>query len=148
MLNTSVSIESLILANHVEVVNGLLYVSGGGWTTHTRMVQPGSTPPQSQLGIALLAAVPWHQTNQEHQFIIELRDEDAKSIVTINAELNVGRSPGMRPGTMQYPPIVVPITFTFPRPGGYEIIARIEGVDGSERRWTFQVQDVSLAAAA
>lgn len=148
MLNKLVSIESLILANHVEVVNGLLYVSGGGWTTHIRMVQLGSTPPQSQLGIALLAAVPWHQTNQDHQFIIELRDEDAKSIVNINAKLNVGRSPGMRPGTMQYSPIAAPLIFTFPRSGGYEIVARIEGVDGSERRWAFQVQDVSLAAAA
>jgi hypothetical protein len=146
-LNEKVSIESLILANHVELVNDLLYVSGGGWTNHIRIIPLGSQPQLSHIGIALIAAVPWNQTNRNHTLIIELRDEDAKSIFSLTAQTNVGRSPGMRPGTMQYPKLALPINLTFPHAGVYEVVARVEGVTGSERRWAFQVQDVQPLAA-
>jgi hypothetical protein len=141
-MNQPVSIESLFLANHVESVNGLLYISGGGWTTHTRVVPIGGSPPLSHLGIALIIAIPWHRTNQTHTPIIEIRDEDAQVIANITAHLNVGRPPGMRPGTIQYANVGLPVDIVFPRPGAYEITANIQGVEDSERRWTFLVQDV------
>ena len=147
-LNKQVSIESLILANHVESVNGLLYISGGGWTTHHRVFPPGSPPLLSHLGLALIIAVPWHQTNQNHNLVIEIRDEDAKPMVNITAQLNVGRLPGMRPGTIQYPTIALPMNITFPHAGGYEIVTSIADVDDSERRWAFDVNDVQQLAAS
>lgn len=140
--NNKVSIESLLLANHVEQSNGLLYVSGGGWTTHTRMVTAGNPPPLSHLGLAVIVAIPWLETNQNHNLIIEIRDEDGNAIVNIAAQMNAGRAPGMRPGTMQYPVIALPMDMIFPHPGGYEIVAHIAGIDGSERRWQFEVRDV------
>ncbi|SRR6266705_5998860 len=141
-INETVSIESLILANHVESVNGLLYVSGGGWTTHNRVFTTGSPPPLSHLGLALIIAIPWHETNRNHNLVIEIRDEDANVLVNIAAQINMGRLPGMRPGTIQYPNIGLPMNLTFPHAGGYEIIARVDGVDGSERRWAFEVRDI------
>ena len=146
-LNEQVSIESLILANHVEAANGLLYVSGGGWTTHTRQASLGGPPALSHLGVALIVAIPWNQTNRDHRVMIEFRDEDANQVGNITAQMNVGRLPGMRPGTMQYFPIALSINMSFPHTGGYELVAHVEGIDGSERRWTFQVQDIQPLAA-
>jgi len=137
-----VTIESLILANHVESVNGLLYISGGGWMIHNRVVQVGGSAPVSHLGLALIVAVPWHQTNHTHNLIIEFRDEDANVIANIMAQLNVGRPPGLRLGTIQYANVGLPLDIIFPHPGVYEIVSRLEGLEGSERRWTFQVQDI------
>jgi hypothetical protein len=101
----------------------------------------------SHLGLALIIAVPWHQTNLTHNLIIEFRDEDANIIANIDSKLNMGRPPGLRPGTIQYANVGSPMDIVFPHPGDYEIVARIEGVEDSERRWTFQVQDISQMAA-
>lgn len=142
-----VTIESLILANHVESANGLLYISGGGWTTHRRAMPQGGATPLSHLGLALIIAVPWHQTNLVHNIIVEFRDEDANIIASITSQLNVGRPPELRPGTNQYANVGMSMNIGFPHAGDYEIVARVEGVEGSVRRWTFQVQDIPQLAA-
>ncbi len=142
-----VTVESLILANHVESANGLLYISGGGWTTHRRSIPSGDAMPLSHLGLALIIAVPWHQTNLMHNIIVEFRDEDANAIASITSQLKVGRPPELRPGTNQYANIGLPMNIVFPHAGDYEIVARVEGIEGSERRWTFQVQDIPQLAA-
>ena len=144
----SVSIESLILANHVESVNGLLYISGGGWNSHNRFVVPGNPPPLSHLGLAIIIAVPWHETNRMHSITIEFRDEDANAVIAnVNAQINVGRPPTLRPGTIQYPTIGLPVDIVFPHAGGYEIVARVNGADENARRWAFQVQDIQQLRA-
>lgn len=148
MVNEPVTIESLILANHVESVNGLLYISGGGWNNHSRFVAPGSPPPISHLGLAIIIAIPWHETNRMHSITVEIRDEDANvAIANINAQINVGRPPTLRPGTIQYPTIGLPVDIVFPHAGGYEIVARVDGTDENARRWAFQVQDIQQLAA-
>src|SRR5215467_5073860 len=80
-----VSVESLMLANHAESVNGLLYISGGGCNIHRRIVPPGGAVTLSHLGLALIITIPWHQTNLTHDLIIEFRDEDANVIANINS---------------------------------------------------------------
>ena len=148
-MNTTqpVTVESLMLANHAESVNGLLYISGGGCNIHRRIVSPGGAVTLSHLGLALIIAVPWHQTNLTHDLIIEFRDEDANVIANINSKLNMGRPPGLRPGTTQYANVGLPMDIVFPHPGGYEIVVSIEGLEDSERRWTFQVQDIPQMVA-
>jgi hypothetical protein len=147
-VNETVTIESLILANHVESVNGLLYISGGGWTNHSRIVTTGNRPPVSHLGLAIIIAVPWHETNRRLSITVEFRDEDAAVIANVNAQINVGRPPQLHPGTIQYPTIGLPMDILFPHEGGYEIVARVDGVDGSERRWVFRVQDIHRPSQA
>ncbi len=147
-MNTTqqVTVESLMLANHAESVNGLLYISGGGCNIHRRVVPPSGAITLSHLGLALIIAVPWHQTNLTHNLIIEFRDEDANIIANINSKLNMGRPPGLRPGTIQYANVGLPMDIVFPHPGDYEIVVSIEDVEDSQRRWTFQVQDITQMA--
>lgn len=146
--NKSVSIETLILANHVDLAEGRLFISGGGWTIFNRIVAPGGISMASHFGAAIVVAVPWHQTNLTHILTIELRDEDAKIITNTQIPVNVGRPAGLRHGTIQHANTAWSVSTAFPHPGGYEVVARIEGLEGSERRWTFQVQDVPVAKVA
>jgi Family of unknown function (DUF6941) len=146
-VNEPVSVESLILANHVEQVNGLLYISGGGWTDHHRRIIKGGPPPLSHLGIALVIAVPWHETNRQHSVSIEIRHEDAEeALVGLNATFNVGRPPTLRPGGIQYPTIALPMDIIFPSAGGYSIVVRIDDRADSKRHWVFQVHDIEQMA--
>lgn len=147
VVNQPVSIELLLPANHVESQNGLLYVAGGGWTTQNRIIPSGGSSPVTHMGLALIVAVPWHQTNHTHNLIIDIRDEDANVIANITAQLNVGRPPGLRPGKIQYVSVGLPMNITFPHAGDYEIIARVDGLDGSERRWAFDVNDTQQLTA-
>lgn len=145
-INQPVTVESLILANHVDVANGLLYISGAGWTIHRRVTPQGSAPSLSHLGLAIIVAVPWHQTNLTHNLIIEFRDEDGNVIANITSQLNAGRPAGMRPGTIQYVNVGLSMNIGFLHPGDYEIVASIGGLESSERRWSFQVQDIQQLA--
>ena len=59
------AVDFVLMANHVEVVNGLLYVSGGGWTDHHRRLPPDGAPiPPSHLGIGVSVVVPWNEKNR------------------------------------------------------------------------------------
>lgn len=141
--NERVSIEALILANHVESADGRLYISGAGWNILRRPAPQAGGVAISHLGIAVFIAVPWHQTNLKHDVILEFRDEDANAIANIPpVQVNMGRPADLRPGTTQYADLGLSMNIALPRPGDYEIVARIEDVEDSERRWTFQVQDI------
>jgi len=96
-------IELLLLANHVEGINGLLFVSGGGWTDFHRPVQPGQAPPPSHFGIGVGVRVPWNETNRVHRLEVYIEDRDAATqVANVNAQFNVGRPAGLPPGEDQH----------------------------------------------
>ncbi len=135
-------IEFVLLANHVENVHGLLYVSGGGWTDSRRPVAPGASPPPTHLGIALSVAVPWHETNQPHTLTIQIENDDATTVVAaIEAQINVGRPPNLPPGADQHMMMGLPLDLVFPSAGGYRVVARLDDA-GDVKTWAFRVHDV------
>ena len=130
-----------MLANHVEAVNGLLYVSGGGWTDHYRTLVPGGPPPMSRLGIAISVLVPWNETNQPHRLAVDVENEDASAtLARVDAQLNVGRAPQLPPGAEQHVVLALSVDLVFPQPGGYRIVARLDS-DRSVKAWPFRVHD-------
>ena len=136
------TIELLILANHVEAINGLLYVSGGGWTDHFRVKTPTGAATQSYLGIGVSILVPWNETNQRHQLAIRIENEDATAnVAQIGAEFNVGRLPTATVGAVQHAVVAVPMALVFPAAGGYRIVAELD--NGDRRQWSFRVHDIA-----
>ncbi|SRR6266545_6351832 len=136
-------IEYLLLANHAEAVNGLLYVLGAGWTDQWRGVIPEDTPPPvTHFGIAASVLVPWTETNRPHHLSIRIEGEDgAPELGRLEADLEVGRPPGSRPGTDQRAVMAVNVNLQFPRAGGYRIVAEL----GDKVRTTsFRVNDAPL----
>jgi hypothetical protein len=136
-------IEFLLLANHVESVHGLLYISGGGWTDARRNLSPNGTPPPTHLGIALSIAVPWHETNQPHVLAIQIENDDATvTVARIEAQINVGRPPNLPPGADQHMMVAMPLDLVFPAEGGYRVVARLDQSDDLAT-WAFRVHDVA-----
>ena len=117
-------VEFLVLANHAEAVNGLLYISGGGWTEHWRNVQPGQPLPPSTLGVAVGILVPWNETNRRHRLIVRVEGEDGQAVVPpIEGEFEMGRPPGFPPGIDQRSVLAINANLQFPSAGGYRVVA-------------------------
>jgi hypothetical protein len=102
---------TMLLADSAQVSENKLYILGGGWD----LTGPGPTPS----AVAMLIQVPWDQTNRRHRWRLELVDSDGQSVVLatpmgneepvqVTGEFEVGRPPGIPPGT----PIHVPVAFT------------------------------------
>jgi hypothetical protein len=87
-------IESLMLANHAEVANGLLYVLGGGWTHHWRPPASAGTPPQpSLLAVAATFLVGPEEPKREHAFTLRIASDRGEEVFNITGSLSLdGRS--------------------------------------------------------
>jgi Family of unknown function (DUF6941) len=87
-------IDSLLVADHAEAVNGKLYVMGGGFDT--------LWAPQFPLGVrfsfAALLKVPWNDTNRRLpiQGWVTRADDDEELGWKMEGELEAGRAPGTR----------------------------------------------------
>lgn len=119
-------IEMLTLANHAEVQNGLMYLSGAEWDTLTRDIPHGAGPPPQHLGIGVSVVVGWTETNQRHLLRLWIEDEDGQTgLLDVNAEIEVGRPPGMLHGTESRAPFAINGIIAFPNPGRYVVCARV-----------------------
>ena len=116
-------VEFLILADSVQAVNGKLYMLGGGWTT----LHASTIPTTHPLGIALGCRVPWLETNQVHRLEIKMMDADGAPVIPpIQAELEMGRPPGLR-GADQTAVMAVNAAVQFTKTGRYEVQVAVEG---------------------
>lgn len=125
--------EWIILADHAEVINGKLYTMGGGWETLT----VNALPAPQHFAIAVSFMVPWNETNQRHNITVELMNEDGKSFVRVDGELEVGRPPGIPLGSTQRLMLAVALQHVFDKLGTYVIATRIE--EQESNRLTFRV---------
>ena len=101
---------NLLLADFAQVVQGKLYIMGGGWSVTGPQPQPSA--------VALKIEVPWTQTNRRHEFKMELLDADGRPVllpgpegekpVVMGGQFEVGRPPGVPPGT----PLDMPLALT------------------------------------
>ena len=102
----------MLLADFAQVADGKLTVVGGGWS----LTGPELVP----FGIALLIQVPWDRANQRHVMRLELVDADGQPVLVETDEdgeqpivffddlpFEVGRPPGLKPGTYLDFPVAV-----------------------------------------
>ncbi|WP_375482877.1 DUF6941 family protein [uncultured Jatrophihabitans sp.] len=129
---------SATLCNHVEALNNLLYVSGGG--IDRSIVPPGAPSPYGvTLGLGIIITVPWQQTNQQHKLNIGLVDADGQPVLVptgpdvisplkVEAEFNVGRPPGLATGEDQN--VAMAVNFPgipLPSLGRYRFLVELDG---------------------
>jgi hypothetical protein len=97
-----------LLCDAAQEVNGKLYILGGGWSL---IHAPGIPVPVT---LAIKLAVPWDQANQRHHIRAALMDADGVAVdlgagpVQAEGDVEVGRPPGVKPGTNLDVPFVLP----------------------------------------
>ncbi len=125
----------MLLADYAVVSDGKLTIIGGGWS------QTGPEP--ASFGIGLLIQVPWDQANTPHSFSVELLDADGVAVVletdeegehgereqavAFGGEFEVGRPPGLKPGTPLDFPVAMNSTPLPLEAGRYEWRLEIDG---------------------
>jgi len=57
----------MMLADHAQVADGKLFISGGGWS----VCGPGPVA----CGVAVLFHIPWQRTNEKISFTLKLLDD-------------------------------------------------------------------------
>ncbi|MGH7697632.1 MAG: DUF6941 family protein [Candidatus Dormibacteria bacterium] len=137
-------LELLILANHVEAVNGLLYVSGGGWTDHWRPAAQGGQPVISHLGVGVTVLVPWTASGVLHTLALAIEDASGNQVAAVSAQLNPTRPQGLPTGSEQRAVLALSLNLVFPAPGEYQVAARLG--DSQARTVGFRVHDVAQPA--
>lgn len=118
-------IELLTVANHAEAINGLLYLSGAGWTDLWRQIQPGGALPINHFGIGVAILVSWNETNQRHHVVIRIESEDAKELVKVEGDIEMGRPPGVPAGSDFRSVMAINGDIQFPAAGGFRVVASV-----------------------
>jgi hypothetical protein len=129
---------TMLLCDAAQQMGGKLYILGGGWSVIF-------APQPISCALAIKLAVPWDQANHRLSMRASLLDDDGNPVdvgqgpVFAAGNLEVGRPPGMKPGT----PIDAPFALSFIGlplpPGGYVFELEIDGT--VEARTPFRVMD-------
>jgi hypothetical protein len=133
----------MLLADHAQVADGKLNLLGGGWTV--------TGPQPAPFAIGLLFDVPWDRANERHRFALELLDQDGGAVqmqtpegsqaVVIQAEFEVGRPPGTKPGTSLVAPFAINLGPQPLPPGGrYEWRLTLDGETRDDWRLPFSTR--------
>jgi hypothetical protein len=135
-------IEFMTLANHAEAQNGLLYLSGAGWTdAHVSFSADGASVP-FHFGAGVSILVPWTQTNRPLTFEIRVEHEDGGDpLIQLGGELQVGRPVGIPEGSDQRAVFALGGELQFQRPGGYRLVGVLNGEP--TRTVSFRVHDAA-----
>ncbi len=137
---TDVQIKWILLADHADVINGKLYIHGGGWENLT-VNQP--FPATHPCSVVVAFAVPWTATNRPHKITIEVADEDGQPLLKVDGDIEVGRPAGLPQGKEQLLPMAINTALKFEKPGTYVVTASVQ--DGPSNRSTFRVVEGPVA---
>ncbi|MBN1189033.1 MAG: hypothetical protein JXA46_04710 [Dehalococcoidales bacterium] len=132
-------VEWLILADAAQVVGNKLYVMGGGWD---RLTVNKPFPVDQRCALALALRVDWNETNQRHNFEIEIISEDSvteqpRSLMKAGGQFELGRPPGISPGQDQRFQVALDMALKIDSPGTKVVVARVGGQE--MRRLSFNV---------
>lgn len=125
-----------LLADAVQVVQGKLYVLGGGWDTLFVSEFPARYP---SLGVGLRVRVPWSWTNQVLVIGVDLQDEDGGRVLPappLAQGVKVTRPKGIPEGS----DIGIARSFTFnnlsfPHEGAYSFVISLNQEVASRLRF-------------
>ena len=118
-----VEIEFLMLADKAEVLNGKLYMMGGGYDRRTINDIKATVTLTMVVGVL----VPWNLTNQAHTVKLRVDTEDGNIVgQEVQGELTVGRSPQAISGQPFRVMTVVNFTTTLPSLGAFRIVATLD----------------------
>lgn len=131
------AVDFALLADAVQVVQGKLYVLGGGWDTLFVVDFPARYPT---LGLGLRVRVPWSWTDQVLVIGVDLQDEDGGRVLPtppVAQGVKIARPQGIPEGS----DVGVARSFTFnnisfPSAGAYSFVVSLNDEVASRLRFS------------
>jgi hypothetical protein len=129
---------TMLLCDSAQAVEGKLYILGGGWT---HLFTPNAP---ANMSLAILIAVPWNEANRRHDIRASLSTEDGSPVemegkpMVAQVQFEVGRPPGLKPGTQINTPLAFNLQGLVLEAGGYVWELHIN--DNLEARRPFRVE--------
>lgn len=120
-------IDFVIISDRSEVVNGKLYIMGGGYD---RVFVGGPMPHVFALSFAVGVLVPWNACNIDHRIQFALEGPEGKDLEGFGGAVGfkVGRPPVMGEGDCQRVMIALPqAPVAFPAFGTYALRVTLNG---------------------
>jgi hypothetical protein len=134
---------TMLLADHAQVADGKLFVSGGGWSI--------AGPGPIQCGVALLFHIPWQRTNQKTAFSLRLVNADGVPVtqagplgeqpIQVNGQFEVGRPAGAAPGADINAPLAFNTTLQLAPGQQYTWVLEIDGHTEEDWRLSFATRE-------
>jgi hypothetical protein len=138
-MSSEFEIDVVMLADRAEVLNGKLYMMGGGWDA----IGASTSEQPSHFTVVLAFLVPWNATNMEHACTVRLENADGAGMLNLSYSIRTGRPPSLPDGATQRVMLCLPITAAFPIPGMYAVVV---AVGAREKRVAFHVHAVAPLA--
>jgi hypothetical protein len=131
---------TMLLCDAAHAVGGKLYVLGGGWSLLTKV------QPTANMALAVKLSVPWSRSNERIQMEAVLITDQGDEVmqhpdkpIRAEGQLELGRPPGLRPGTPLDATFVLNFEGIDLGVGGYVWELRVDGAVAA--RVPFQVVD-------
>lgn len=132
-----------MLADAAQIVNGKLYVLGGGWDT---LVVSGPFPVNRPCGLAIAFRIPEQGSTQRKTARIQVIDQEGTStIATSDIQFQSSRPIGDDGVLPQRVQLAAGLNLSFPKAGTYVVTVSVEGVEVGRTR--FRVVQPQPAAA-
>jgi uncharacterized protein DUF6941 len=127
-----ITAAAFFAADHVVEGGGKLYINGGFFNTLRYAAYP--TIVQT-LGIGASLHIPWHAFQQDHRFVVTLRDEDRRELpLRVEGVFRAGPDIFLRHGDASIINIAGNVTnVVFQRPGHYHLALEVN--DEELARW-------------
>jgi hypothetical protein len=132
-------IDFIVLADWSEVINGKLYLQGGGWDT----IHAPSFPTSRNVAVAVSLSVPWAETNRTHKMEFKILNEDTGQVLAhMDGEMVLGRPPDLPPGSDQVALVSLNSPLTFEGAAQCVFIVTLNGEE--RKRKAFRVRQAGL----
>ena len=116
-------IDWLLLADWAESISGKIYIQGGGWDR--RLATAQGAPIDFSVAAGIL--VPWHLTNQQHQFALSFETDDGKELDRVEGGVSVGRPLNSVQGQKMRIPVALRASIELPDLGAYRAKLTLNG---------------------
>lgn len=115
--DAAMEIQYLIVGDYAEIVNGKLYLMGGGWDRFDAR----EVPVNLRLAVAAGVRIGWEETNVAHTVVIYVEDDDGHELARIDGTMQVGRPANLPPGSTQLSQLAANLPLRADQFGGYRV---------------------------
>lgn len=135
-------VEFLIVCKHAEVLQGQLYLMGGGWDR----VGISDFARSFRASLAIGVLVPWTDTNENLPLTVSMQADDGTVLgQPVSVNINVGHPSGAIPGQSFRALLAFNGEWLLPGPGIFHATAQLR--DQSPKRTTFYVEQAPTAGS-